>query len=202
MFRGLAQSPIEARHSSRCVSCHSRGRAQSYVCPSGSELVNCKSRPNLATACHSSSQSRLELTAISIAADFKNVSIVAHYIKDRTKDAQFIIIRCALQSMTSSLLQSARDSFCAQTRLSPFVISWEQFFSLFCESWLLEWPWCNFPPGCRTFGLISSLQLQKFCRCLSSSIRHSLAYYLEVFEGNMHVADLSLRYTLLVNLRL
>lgn len=26
------------------------------------------------------------------AADFKNVSIVAHYIKERTKDAQFIII--------------------------------------------------------------------------------------------------------------
>ena len=25
-------------------------------------------------------------------ADFKNVSIVAHYIKERTKDAQFIII--------------------------------------------------------------------------------------------------------------
>lgn len=26
-------------------------------------------------------------------ADFKNVSIVGHYVKDRTKDAQFIIIR-------------------------------------------------------------------------------------------------------------
>jgi hypothetical protein len=25
--------------------------------------------------------------------DFKNVSIVGHYVKDRTKDAQFIIIR-------------------------------------------------------------------------------------------------------------
>ena len=25
-------------------------------------------------------------------ADFKNVSIVAHYIKERTRDAQFIII--------------------------------------------------------------------------------------------------------------
>lgn len=27
--------------------------------------------------------------------DFKNVSIVGHYVKDRTKDAQFIIIRLA-----------------------------------------------------------------------------------------------------------
>lgn len=26
-------------------------------------------------------------------ADFKNVSIVGHYVKDRTKDAQFVIIR-------------------------------------------------------------------------------------------------------------
>ncbi len=30
--------------------------------------------------------------SLSRAADFKNVSIVAHYIKERTKDAQFIII--------------------------------------------------------------------------------------------------------------
>lgn len=28
-----------------------------------------------------------------VLADFKNVSIVGHYVKDRTKDAQFIIIR-------------------------------------------------------------------------------------------------------------
>ena len=28
-----------------------------------------------------------------VAVDFKNVSIVGHYVKDRTKDAQFIIIR-------------------------------------------------------------------------------------------------------------
>lgn len=28
-----------------------------------------------------------------VVADFKNVSIVGHYVKDRTKDAQFIIIR-------------------------------------------------------------------------------------------------------------
>ena len=28
----------------------------------------------------------------SCAADFKNVSIVAHYIKERTKNAQFVII--------------------------------------------------------------------------------------------------------------
>lgn len=28
-----------------------------------------------------------------LVADFKNVSIVGHYIKERTKDAQFVIIR-------------------------------------------------------------------------------------------------------------
>lgn len=28
-----------------------------------------------------------------IIVDFKNVSIVGHYVKDRTRDAQFIIIR-------------------------------------------------------------------------------------------------------------
>lgn len=32
-------------------------------------------------------------------ADFKNVSIVGHYVKDRTKDAQFIIIRYAYGSL-------------------------------------------------------------------------------------------------------
>ena len=32
-------------------------------------------------------------------ADFKNVSIVGHYVKDRTKDAQFIIIRYFLLKM-------------------------------------------------------------------------------------------------------
>lgn len=41
--------------------------------------------------------------------DFKNVSIVGHYVKDRTKDAQFIIIRCArsawLKSITIKLLE-------------------------------------------------------------------------------------------------
>lgn len=31
---------------------------------------------------------------IDAALDFKNVSIVANYIKERTKNAQFIIIRC------------------------------------------------------------------------------------------------------------
>ena len=31
-------------------------------------------------------------TSSALRADFKNVSIVAHYIKERTKDAQFIII--------------------------------------------------------------------------------------------------------------
>jgi hypothetical protein len=31
-----------------------------------------------------------------LVADFKNVSIVGHYIKERTKDAQFVIIRLAL----------------------------------------------------------------------------------------------------------
>ena len=30
--------------------------------------------------------------AVLFVADFKNVSIVAHYIKERTKDAQFIVI--------------------------------------------------------------------------------------------------------------
>ncbi len=30
--------------------------------------------------------------ALGSAADFKNVSIVGHYIKDRTKNAQFVII--------------------------------------------------------------------------------------------------------------
>jgi hypothetical protein len=30
--------------------------------------------------------------------DFKNVSIVGHYVKDRTKDAQFIIIRYLLSA--------------------------------------------------------------------------------------------------------
>jgi structural maintenance of chromosome 4 len=29
--------------------------------------------------------------------DFKNVSIVGHYVKDRTRDAQFIIIRYRIQ---------------------------------------------------------------------------------------------------------
>lgn len=29
--------------------------------------------------------------------DFKNVSIVGHYVKDRTRDAQFIIIRYVIQ---------------------------------------------------------------------------------------------------------
>lgn len=32
---------------------------------------------------------------IDAALDFKNVSIVANYIKERTKNAQFIIIRCS-----------------------------------------------------------------------------------------------------------
>lgn len=37
--------------------------------------------------------------------DFKNVSIVGHYVKDRTKDAQFIIIRYAyyFSSLLSNL---------------------------------------------------------------------------------------------------
>lgn len=34
-------------------------------------------------------------------ADFKNVSIVGHYVKDRTKDAQFIIIRLILSNHLS-----------------------------------------------------------------------------------------------------
>ncbi|KAL6563227.1 Structural maintenance of chromosomes protein 4 [Orobanche hederae] len=33
---------------------------------------------------------------IDAALDFKNVSIVGHYVKDRTKDAQFIIIRLCI----------------------------------------------------------------------------------------------------------
>ena len=35
---------------------------------------------------------RYILDEIDAALDFRNVSIVAHYIKERTKDAQFIII--------------------------------------------------------------------------------------------------------------
>jgi structural maintenance of chromosome 4 len=35
---------------------------------------------------------------IDAALDFKNVSIVAHYIKERTKNAQFIIIRLVLHT--------------------------------------------------------------------------------------------------------
>ena len=31
--------------------------------------------------------------------DFKNVSIVAHYVKERTKNAQFIIIRWGIESI-------------------------------------------------------------------------------------------------------
>jgi structural maintenance of chromosome 4 len=36
--------------------------------------------------------------------DFKNVSIVGHYVKDRTKDAQFIIIRYITSSLAFQLL--------------------------------------------------------------------------------------------------
>lgn len=46
---------------------------------------------------------------IDAALDFKNVSIVANYIKDRTKDAQFIII-------------SLRESAATCTRYILFVI--------------------------------------------------------------------------------
>jgi hypothetical protein len=35
--------------------------------------------------------------------DFKNVSIVGHYVKDRTKDAQFIIIRYITSSLAFQL---------------------------------------------------------------------------------------------------
>ena len=39
---------------------------------------------------------------IDAALDFRNVSIVANYIKDRTKNAQFIIISLRLVNETSS----------------------------------------------------------------------------------------------------
>jgi hypothetical protein len=35
--------------------------------------------------------------------DFKNVSIVGHYVKDRTKDAQFIIIRYITSNLAFQL---------------------------------------------------------------------------------------------------
>lgn len=42
--------------------------------------------------------------------DFKNVSIVGHYVKDRTKDAQFIIIRYCIRMSDSK--KQALSSYC------------------------------------------------------------------------------------------
>lgn len=44
---------------------------------------------------------------IDAALDFRNVSIVANYIRDRTKHAQFIIISLRSESLTSILWLSA-----------------------------------------------------------------------------------------------
>ena len=48
---------------------------------------------------------------IDAALDFKNVSIVANYIKERTKNAQFIIIslRCGRLFMTNSNTLRTRE---------------------------------------------------------------------------------------------
>ena len=48
--------------------------------------------------------------------DFKNVSIVGHYVKDRTKDAQFVIIRYIWRGHISSFLHAwvvSNFLFCA-----------------------------------------------------------------------------------------
>jgi hypothetical protein len=47
---------------------------------------------------------------IDAALDFKNVSIVANYIKERTKNAQFIII--SLREWRARGVKSARDPAC------------------------------------------------------------------------------------------
>ena len=50
-------------------------------------------RSHLPVHCHCCIETASPMPTIAIwLADFKNVSIVAHYIKERTKDAQFIII--------------------------------------------------------------------------------------------------------------
>jgi hypothetical protein len=50
--------------------------------------------------------------------DFKNVSIVGHYVKDRTKDAQFIIIRYSpitLQIFLLPVLHTVSRTIVVQT---------------------------------------------------------------------------------------
>ena len=52
---------------------------------------------------------------IDAALDFRNVSIVANYIKDRTKNAQFIIISLRYVALNARLLVCANDSLVAMT---------------------------------------------------------------------------------------
>ena len=52
---------------------------------------------------------------IDAALDFRNVSIVANYIKDRTKNAQFIIISLRYVTLNVHLLACANGSLIAMT---------------------------------------------------------------------------------------
>uniref|UniRef100_A0A9I9EJ05 RecF/RecN/SMC N-terminal domain-containing protein n=1 Tax=Cucumis melo TaxID=3656 RepID=A0A9I9EJ05_CUCME len=64
---------------------------------------------------------------IDAALDFKNVSIVGHYVKDRTKDAQFIIIRfdepakCEVEQSNNEILENNLGE--TQIEIKPVTVA-------------------------------------------------------------------------------